>query len=76
MRIKNPFNERYDALQYQMKMRISVEAILKEKFVLSGKINNMNITLEGYKAYYFEDKEEIRPLDEIQESLDNLVNIF
>ena len=76
IRIKNPTFEEYDAIQFLCKMKLSVQAVLQEKFLLSGRINNMTINVEKVNSFYFEDDEDNKTLEETQEQIDNLVGMF
>jgi hypothetical protein len=76
IRIKNPTFEEYDAIQFLCKMKLSVQAVLQEKFLLSGRINNMTINVEKVNSFYFEDEEDNKTLEETQEQIDNLVGMF
>ena len=65
MRVKNPHHEEYDVVQYKLRLRMSLVAELKENFLLTGQINNMTITVEDMKAFYFEKQEDIRTMEDI-----------
>ena len=65
MRVKNPHHEEYDFVQYKLRLRMSLVAELKENFLLTGQINNMTITVEDMKAFYFEKQEDIRTMEDI-----------
>ena len=57
-------------------MKLSVQAVLQENFVVSGRINNMTIQVESVKPFYYEDDEVKKSLEETQDQIDNLVGMF
>jgi hypothetical protein len=76
IRVKNPTFEEYDAIQFICKMKLSVQAVLQEKFLLSGRINNMTINVEQVNPFYYEDEDDKKTIEETQEQIDNLVGMF
>jgi hypothetical protein len=76
IRIKNPTHNDYDAVQFICNMKLSVQAVLQENFVVSGRINNMTIQVESVKPFYYEDDEAKKSLEETQDQIDNLVGMF
>jgi len=49
------------------KMRLNVQAVLQEKFVLSGRITDMAIEVESFKPFYYEDESVKKSLEETQD---------
>jgi len=76
IRIKNPQYNEYDAVQMFCKMRLYVQAVLQENFILSGRINNITIEVEEIRSFFYEDEDEKKTIEETQDQIDNLVGMF
>ncbi len=49
---------------------------MQEKFLLSGRINNMTINVEQVNPFYYEDEDDKKSIEETQEQIDNLIGMF
>lgn len=76
IRIKNPEHNDYDAIQMFCNIKLQLHAVLQENFILTGKINNMSIEVENMKAFYYEDEDDKKSIEETQDQIDNLVGMF
>jgi len=64
MRIKNPTYNEYDAVQIKCSIKMNMQAVLEEKFMVTGKINDIAINVTQVQAFYYEEEEDKKTLEE------------
>jgi hypothetical protein len=53
-----------------------MQAVLQERYLLSGRINNMTIKVDQVNVFFHEDEDDRKTLEDTQEQIDNQVEMF